>query len=333
MNDKIKVLQELLLKPKSIAVLMHPNPDGDTIGASLALSSVLRKMGNSVMTVSVDVLPYDLNWLPEVSSVFVYERKKKTIDEFLSTADLCFCVDFNTPKRLNALENSLRQSPAKHILIDHHLMPDVDFFDLLFSEVEMSSTSELMFILLKAMNLDKLLDTNSATCLFVGIMTDTGSFSYSCNAPETFEHAAQLIRYGLDVKKIHDLVYNDSPEDRLRLIGFSINEKLVVNRNSKFAYISLGQEDLKRFNERPGFTEGLANLALSIEGVELSALITQKNDHVKFSFRSKGNLDVNVLARKHFNGGGHKNASGGKLFCSMEEAIKIAEEAALDAQI
>ena len=325
-KDKINELKSLLSVPKNIAVLMHPNPDGDTIGASLAWSRILRKMGHTVMPVSVDVLPYDLHWLPEINQVMLYDRKAPKIDEFLQAADLVFSIDFNTPKRLNQLENSLRNSPAKQILIDHHLMPDTDFYHLLFSEVEMSSTSELLFVLIKSLDYKEFIDQDVASLIFVGIMTDTGSFSYSCNSPETFEHTAELIRFGLNVKAIHDRVYNDNPEDRLRLLGYSINNKLAVNKEKKSAYISLTQNELRQFNEKPGFTEGLVNMALSVEGVLFAALLIEKNKYIKLSFRSKGELDVNRIAREFFNGGGHKNASGGKLFMDMDKSLKLLED-------
>jgi phosphoesterase RecJ-like protein len=216
------------------------------------------------------------------------------------------------------------------VLIDHHLMPDTDFFDLLFSEIEISSTSELLFVLIHKLGFENLMDKDIANNIFIGIMTDTGSFSYSCNSPETFEHTAQLIRYGLNVKEVHDKVYNDNPEDRLRLMGFSINEKLIVKKEFSSAYISLTQNELKQFNEKPGFTEGLVNLALSVEGVQFAAMMTEKNDFIKFSFRSKGGIDVNSIAREFFNGGGHKNASGGKLYIKMEDAIQLVEKVMIE---
>ena len=329
-RNNIEILKENLSIPQKIAVIMHPNPDGDTIGASIAWSLILKKLGHNVMTISVDPLPYDMLWLPGVSDVVIFERKHALVNEFLSLAKTTFCIDFNTPKRLNNLEKAIRESKSTKVLIDHHLMPDAEFFDLMFSEINISSTSELLFILLKEMGYSSLIDKDIANNIFIGIMTDTGSFSYSCNSPETFENTAQLIRFGLNVKEVHDKIYNDNPEDRLRLMGFSINEKLIVKNEHFSSYISLTKEELKMFNEKPGFTEGLVNLALSVEGVQFAVMMTEKNDYIKFSFRSKGNFDVNMVAREFFNGGGHKNASGGKLYITMKEAISLVEKVMLE---
>jgi phosphoesterase RecJ-like protein len=323
--EKIAQFEQMIDKASNIALIMHANPDGDTIGSAVGLYHLLNKLDKQVSVISTNRFADFYSFLPGINAVQIFDYNQKRVKNTLHDADLIFCMDFNAAHRVGKLEEVLNQTLAAKILIDHHLAPDESFFDLMFSQPGKSSTAELLFEIIIATKYSDLMDKAAATNLFVGIMTDTGSYSYACNDPRTFELSAQLIRYGLDVKKINDLVYNNSSEERLRLLGFAISEKLVSFPQYKAAYFSLSIEELKRFNEKPGFTEGIVNYGLAIKGIDFSTLITEKEDIVKLSFRSKGNLNVNRFARDHFDGGGHVNAAGGRSYSSLEETIKKLE--------
>jgi len=323
--EKITQFESLIDQADILSILMHANPDGDTMGSALALYNVLVKTSKKINVISTNHFADFYRFLPSTGKIQVFDSNNKKVKSLLAEADLVFCMDFNAAHRTGKLENTLNQSIAPKILIDHHLFPDENFFDLMFSEPGKSSTSELLFEILTESKYKDMIDKNAATNIFVGIMTDTGSFSHSCNDPRTFETAAKLIQYGLDVKQINDMVYNNSSEDRLRLLGYAISEKLVSFPAFKAAYFSLTQAELKRFKERPGFTEGIVNYGLAIKGIDFSALLTEKEDLVKISFRSKANLNVNRFARDHFNGGGHINAAGGRSYESLDATIKKLE--------
>jgi phosphoesterase RecJ-like protein len=323
--EKIQQFEAMIEGAERICIMMHANPDGDTIGSSLALSHILSNAGKQNFTVSTDSLADFYKFLPGADNINVYHKNAHAVSDILHDADLIFCMDFNAAHRTGKLEEVLNQTTAPKIMIDHHLFPDENFFNLMFSKPGISSTAELLYEVIIASKYKPHLDKNGAECIFVGILTDTGSFSHSCNDPRTFEISAELIRYGLDVKAINDLVYNNSSEQRLRLLGYAISEKLVYRPESKAAYFSLSIEELKRFKEEPGFTEGIVNYGLAIRGVDFAALITEKEDVVKLSFRSKANLNVNRFARDHFDGGGHVNAAGGRSYVSLQETIEKLE--------
>jgi len=319
--EKIAQFEQMIDKANNIAILMHANPDGDTIGSALGLYHLLKKTDKKLSLISTNYFADFYSFLPGANAIQIFDYNQKRVKNSVHEADLIFCMDFNAAHRVGKLEEVLNQAIAPKVLIDHHLFPDENFFDLMFSQPGKSSTAELLFEIIDASNYHSFLDKDAATNIFVGIMTDTGSFSHSCNDPQTFEISAKLIRFGLDVKKINDLVYNNSSEERLRLLGYAISEKLVSFQEYNAAYFSLSMDELKRFNEKAGFTEGIVNYGLAIKGVDFSALITEKPDVVKLSFRSKGNLNVNRFARDHFDGGGHVNAAGGRSYVTLEETI------------
>lgn len=283
-------------------------------------------MGKQAQVVCPNPIPDFIQWMHNIDTVIVHDREGRKVQRLVENADLIFAMDFNAPHRTSNIEKSMTETKAKKVLIDHHLFPDEDYFDLMFSFPKKSSTSELLFDILRASNYKKYINKEIATHIFVGLMTDTGSFAYNCNQPETFEAAAELIRYGVEVKRTHDLIYNNNSIDRLRALGYSISEKLRVFPEQNAAYISLSAEDLTRYGNGEGLTEGIVNYALSIKGICFAALLTEKGDKIKISFRSKGTYDVNAFARKYFEGGGHHNAAGGKSFLSLEKTEKKLEE-------
>jgi phosphoesterase RecJ-like protein len=322
----ISEIRELLEKSRNILVTTHTNPDGDAIGTSLALYHYLRSKGKKADLVVPNSYPEFISWLPGNEYIINFEKERKRSLDLLESADLIFCLDYNAIKRSGNLQDVLPGTDATKIMIDHHPEPAEEDFDYLYSTTETSSSSELLFTFLKELDPDFLPDKPIATCLFVGIMTDTGSFSFACNRPETFMITARLLETGIDAEHIHRMVYDTFSEDRLRLLGYSLAEKLVVKPEFAAAYISLSREDLNKFNFQVGDTEGLVNYALSIKGIVLAVLLTEKNGRIRLSFRSKGDFSVNKLAREHFNGGGHKNAAGGDSYESLQKTIKKLEK-------
>jgi phosphoesterase RecJ-like protein len=326
MQERFSLIQlipvkDLLQVPKRIAITTHHRPDGDAIGSSLGLYNFLLKKGHSVSVITPSDYPDFLQWMSGNDKVLNYESRKEIADEKISKAEIIFCLDFNRIDRVEKMEKALRKSAATKILIDHHLQPE-NVFQHVFSYPESCATCELVFQFIISMGDVELIDKNIAACLYAGIMTDTQSFRFENMRAETHRIVAQLIERGAVNYKIHESVYDNSTEDRLRLLGHCLKDKLVVLREYNTAYISLSQEELDKYNFQSGDSEGVVNYALSIEGIRLAAFAAPRDGSVKISFRSKGDFSVNELAAKQFEGGGHKNAAGGKTNLSLEETIK-----------
>ena len=318
-KNKIIQLEQMIAKADKITLCTHQSPDADTIGSALALRNVLLQMNKSVKVVCPNVTPDFLSWMPGVDSILVHDHEGKKVKNAVMEADLLFAMDFNAPHRTANVEKLMVESKATKVLIDHHLFPDEDYFDLMFSFPKKSSTSELLFEILYNSNFKEYINKEIATNIFVGLMTDTGSFAYSCDDAATFETAAKLIGYGVKVKETHDIVFNNNSIDRLRILGLGINDNLRVFMDKKAAYISFSKEEINQFGDKEGLTEGIVNYALSIKGIDFAALLTEKGDKIKMSFRSKKDFNVNAFAREYFEGGGHYNAAGGKSFLSLED--------------
>ncbi len=324
--NKIKQLELMVSEAQNITLCTHTSPDADTIGSALALRNVLLQMNKNVKVVCPNVAPDFISWLPGIENILIHDNEGKEVQEAVVNCDLLFAMDFNAPHRTSNIEKYMLDTKGKKILIDHHLFPEENYFDLMFSFPEKSSTSELLFDILDVSSFSKYINKEIAECIFVGLMTDTGSFAYSCDSPETFETAAKLIRHGVKVKEIHDRVFNNNTIDRLRILGLGINERLKVFPENNSAYISFSKEDLDSFGDKEGLTEGIVNYALSIKGIGFATLLTEKGDKIKMSFRSKKEFNVNQFARENFEGGGHHNAAGGKSFLSLEETQQKLEK-------
>ncbi len=308
-------------KKQLITIVVHANPDGDAIGSALGLYAWMTDHGFSrVYVVAPNPYASFLHWMPGNDHVIVAEEDKNQALELISTAKLLICLDFNGMGRTGELEEHMKASMAAKIMIDHHPDPANDF-DLVISDTGVSSTAELLYECLAGLSGQEAISLAVAQCLYAGIVTDTGSFSYGCNSPRTYEIVARLIEKGVDGAHIHRLIYSTYSEDRMRLLGFCLSDKLKVVKEADTAYISLSENELMRFNHREGDTEGIVNYALNIENIRLAALFTEKEDYVKVSLRSIGDLDANEFARSHFNGGGHKNAAGGKSFASLQDTL------------
>ena len=323
MNQQIIVnIREQILQAINIVIVTHTNPDGDAVGSSLGFYLFLLKFNpNAKIKVIVpNDFPSFLKWMPANKGILIYQGNEKAAILEIEEADLCFCLDFNSLKRTDKLSSFLEVSKAYKILIDHHPQPDTNF-DIMISNIASSSTSELIYDVINALSGIQIIDKEIASCLYAGIMTDTGSFSYSCRRPETYLIVAELIRKGIDSELIHRRIYDTYSENRMRLLGFCLSERMKVLNDLHTAYIFLTQDDLNRFNHQNGDTEGVVNYALSIEGIVLAVLFTEKEDKIRISMRSKGEFSVNDFARSHFQGGGHKNASGGDSFISMKDTL------------
>jgi phosphoesterase RecJ-like protein len=319
-RDSLTELQNLLETSGPLLITTHYNPDGDALGASLAWLHFLRSRGKAVNLIVPNDFPDFLGWMPGIDQALIYFHHRHQADRLLAEAEMIFCLDFNTFSRVDLFTKELTQSSGKKILIDHHPDPAAEF-DLYFSVTETSSTAELIYDLINDIGTVEEITKPIADCIYVGIMTDTGSFSYACNYPETYEAVAQLVRSGVDCESIHRLVYDTYAESRIRLLGYCLSERMVVLDEFATAYIWLSIDDLNQFNFKPGDTEGVVNYALSIKGIVFAALFTEKKDKVRISFRSKGDFSVNEFAKTLYSGGGHRNASGGDSLLPLEETL------------
>ncbi|MFH1297970.1 MAG: bifunctional oligoribonuclease/PAP phosphatase NrnA [Bacteroidota bacterium] len=320
-NTDFSKIRDLLALPQNILLTTHTNPDGDAIGSCLAFFWYLSRKGHTVWMMVPDPFPSFLAWLPGAEKILVFSREKEQCLRAIAEATAVFSLDYNDLDRLRDACKPVQQSSATKIVLDHHLYP-ANHYDMSISVVDISSTSELIFDFILAMGDEQLIDRTIAEALYTGIVTDTGSFSYSCNRVRTYEVTAALFRHGIDGEHIHRLIYGTYSEWRLRLLGYSLSEKLVVLPEFHTAYISLSADDLDRFQYQIGDTEGVVNYALSMEGINLAALFSERDHSIRISFRSKGNFSVDQFARNHFDGGGHANASGATSYISMEETVQ-----------
>ena len=322
-HKQIESLKEMLAQPRlRIVILSHTNPDGDAVGSSLAWAEVLRARGHEVTCVVPNKYPYFLDWMPGIEEVVVFKtdtegRAVKAIAE----ADVLFCLDFNAVSRLEILSETIQgNTTARRVLIDHHLQPD-EGFDIVFSHPESSSTCFLVYCLVEAMYGTGAITRRMGELLYVGMMTDTGNFAFSHLTPELFRAVAVLLEKGISIPEIHNSVYNAYTEGRARLFGYAINRKMALIEDGTVAYMSLLESEMRRFQFQQGDSEGFVNYALTIKKVKMSAMFLAHRKFIRISLRSRGDVDVTLFARKSFNGGGHKNAAGGKSFLSMEETI------------
>lgn len=320
--QNIQSFQEFLSVPRKVLVIPHFKPDADALGSSLGLAGYFKKKGHLVQVISPSDYPDFLTWLPGNADVQVFTKEKiKDFEKTTVGSDLICCLDFSSLKRINELGELVEKSPAKKLLIDHHLEPE-DFADFAQWDGTAASTAELVYSLIHDLHDEAFVDQDIANCLYAGLMTDTGGFRHSNTSKKVFETAAALVTHGADPARVSKLIYDTNTLERMRLMGFVLNEKLQVLPEYRTAYIALRIEDLKKYSSQTGDTEGLVNFGLSVKGVRLAVLISERKENVKLSFRSLGDFSVNDFARKHFEGGGHKNAAGGQTTLSFDETLK-----------
>ncbi len=316
-----RLLDYLADKNQHITIIVHTNPDGDAIGSALGLYDFFKVMDFvNVSVVSPNAYASFLQWMPNNDVVINATEQPQLAYGAITDASLIFCLDFNGFSRVDHLEDVLAGAKANKILIDHHPQPEGGF-DLVFSDTSVSSTAELVYEVIKAIGYEESIGLSAAQCLYAGIVTDTGSFSFACNNPRTYEITAKLIHKGVDGALIHRLIYSTYSAQRMRLLGYCLSEKLIVLDEYRTAYISLTKHELQQFDHQEGDTEGIVNFALGIEGIQMAAMFIEKDDCIKLSLRSTDHIDVNTFAREYYNGGGHKNAAGGKSFLNMYNTL------------
>jgi len=320
--EDLSTLESLLSKPQSIVIVPHKNPDGDAIGSCLGLHLFLQQRGLQSKVVAPNDFPKFLKWMPGAEHIVVHEKENQEAEKLLSEASLIFTLDFNDFSRVGPnMEKSLARSKARFVMIDHHQQPS-DYATATFSNVEKSSTCEMVYDLIEAMNGTAQLTPEIATNLYTGIMTDTGSFKYRSTTSATHTAAAKLIERGADNMAIHQHVFDSNSPSRLHLLGVAL-QNMVISPEYRTAYITLSQEELDTHNFKKGDTEGFVNYGLTLEGIIFAVIFIENKDEgiIKISFRSIGDFSVNQFARNHFNGGGHDNAAGGRSDVSLPETV------------
>ncbi len=322
MNDKdIHEIKELLSSSKNIVITTHKNPDGDAIGSTLALHQYLSALGHNSKVITPNEYPEFLKWIPEEDSILKFDNGNKTAISEIEKADIIFTLDFNHLSRSGEMESTLAKSEATFIMIDHHQQPDT-YAKYVYSDTAMCSTCQMIYHFIEKMNdIDKI-TPEIATCIYVGIMTDTGSFRFRSTTSTTHRVVADLIDKGADNTSIHERIYDSNTLSRLRLQGIALNN-LKVLPEYKTAYITMSQKELDQNSFKKGDTEGFVNLGLSIEGIKFALIFIENKGEgiIKISLRSKGGFSVNEFSRNHFEGGGHHNAAGGKSNLSLSDTI------------
>ncbi|MBQ5980632.1 MAG: DHH family phosphoesterase [Prevotella sp.] len=328
-EQEAATFQELIAASVHIVICCHKSPDGDALGAMLAWGEYLRLQGKEALMVVPDAFPDYLRWLPNVEKVVRYDKHQERVDASLKEADLVFCLDFNTTDRVESMKESLDASSAKKVMIDHHLEPNIPNA-MIISRPEMCSTCELMFQLLWQLGKFEEMNRKIAACIYCGMMTDTGGFTFNSTRPEIFFIISQLLTKGINKDKIYRNVYNNYSSWAIRLRGYILYNKMNVIDHLHASYFVLTRQEMERFHFMKGDAEGLVNIPLQIKGMKLSISLREDNQRenlVWVSLRSVDDFPCNKMAAEFFNGGGHLNASGGKLFCSVGEAEKIVREA------
>ncbi|MAZ29399.1 MAG: DHH family phosphoesterase [Cytophagaceae bacterium] len=320
-NAEADKLKELLNAPKKIAIIPHKNPDGDAMGSTLGLRRFLIKKGHDATVVSPNDYPEFLKWLPDEGTVIKHDLQPEIAAKTIENADLIFTLDFNHFSRCGDLQPLLEKSSAPFIMIDHHQQPN-DYAMVTYSDVSICATSQMVYHALEALGGLDMIDKDIATCLYTGIMTDTGSFKFSSTTATTHRVIAHLIEHGANNTQIHEDIYDTSSHNRLKLLGVALNNLVYLNEYNT-AYITLAQEELDANGFEKGDTEGFVNYGLSLKGARMAIIFIENKQEgiVKISLRSKGDFSVNELSRKHFHGGGHTNAAGGKSDRSLKDTV------------
>ena len=311
-----------------IVIVSHVSPDGDAIGSSLGLYHFLDSQEKTVNVIVPNAFPDFLRWMPGSKDILLYDRYKDFADKLIAEADVICCLDFNALKRIDDMADAVAASPARKIMIDHHLYPE-DFCKIVMSYPKISSTSELIFRLICRMGYFSDISKEGAECIYTGMMTDTGGFTYNSNNREIYFIISELLSKGIDKDDIYRKVYNTYSESRLRLMGFILYEKMVVYPEFCSALITLTNAEQQRFNYVKGDSEGFVNIPLSVKNIRFSAFLREDRDAgmIKISLRSVGDFPCNKIASEYFNGGGHLNASGGEFYGSMSEAVDLFKRA------
>ena len=326
--ENIQAFRALLASPKKVVIVTHFKPDADALGSSLGLAGYLRKKGHTVQVITPSDYPDFLAWMPGNHHVLAVARDAQQTGDptlgkaarHLADADVVFCLDFSSLKRIQDLEEPVRKATAVKVMIDHHLEPE-SFAQFTSWDVSSASTAGLVFELIEQLGDGHLVDAEVATCLYAGLMTDTGGFRHNNTHHREFAIASRLVQAGANPHDIAKKIYDTNTLERLRLTGYVLAQKLKVLPEFNTAYMTLSRDELKEYGAQTGDTEGLVNYGLSIKGVKLSVLMYDRGDEIKLSLRSLGTFSVNEMARKHFEGGGHRNASGGTTRLTLQQTL------------
>ena len=333
-SEEVQRAADLLRDARNIVIVTHMAPDGDAMGSALAMYHYVvdRCAERNVSLLVPNAFPAFFNWMPGVANIVVYETQAEQGNALLAQADLFVCTDFNDPKRIGPVGEKMMANPCPKIMIDHHLNP-TDFANVAFSHPELTSASETVYRLLRQMTDGPWLTTEIATCIYTGLMTDTGNFSFNSTSCELYEIIAELVRAGVQKDEIYNAVFNQYTTDRVRLMGYALYRKMRIYPDYHLALITLSADELDQYHYKVGDTEGLVNMPLQISDVYYSVFMREERPkpgtpkpRIRLSFRSQGDRPVNVWANEVFHGGGHANASGGELFGFLAQAVKLFEQ-------
>ena len=324
-EKELAIFSDRIKMSENIVIIHHYNPDGDAIGSSLGLYNALKQTDKNVTVISPTFYPDNLKWLPGAKDMKVLGKKTQSDPTILDGADMIICVDMNARKRVGAIQPQFDKSNAFKALLDHHPYTET-FTDVTIADTSYSSACELVFEFIENSYLKQYLNKDVVTCLYTGILTDTGSFQYSSSNPNLFRVVGKIMEFGIDKNKIYNRLFNAWSEDRIRFMGFVTCSRMVVMPEYKTAYIYITAADRRKYNEKFGDTENFVNIPMQIEGIIFTAIFIERDNFIKTSFRSKGTFDVNEVSAKHFNGGGHVNASGGESYDTLENVCKKFEE-------
>lgn len=325
-EDLIHKVQKEIDKAETMVIVVHVGPDGDAMGSALGLWHYLMTIDKEPQVIVPTAFPDFLAWMPGTDKILVYENDKQKCDEIIAATDLIFTLDFNVLNRLAGMEQVIKDAVAPKILVDHHLHPG-NYAKVTISYPEISSTSELIFRLICRLGDFSKINLACAECIYTGMMTDTGAFTYNSNKPEIYSIVYELIKLGVDKDDIYRRVFNTYSAHRMRLMGYALYQKMKIYPENKAALITLSLDELKEFNFKNGDAEGLVNMPLSIDGVLFSVFMREDPDKIKISLRSQGTFPANKVSADLFNGGGHLNAAGGESYTTLEEAVRKFEEA------
>lgn len=321
----LQEFKQLMSQPKKVVIVTHFKPDADALGSSLGLAAFLKLKGHQVKVITPSDYPEFLGWMPGHADVLAVEKnvpkKLELAEDHISKADVIFCLDFSILNRIDALEAPVRRAQAIKVMIDHHLAPE-DFAAFSKWDVQSASTTGLIFELIEELGDKHLINADIASCLYAGLMTDTGGFRHNNTRYNEFLIASELVSAGANPHEVAKNIYDTNSIERLRLTGYVLSKKLKVLPDFCTAYMTLTSQELNKFSSQTGDTEGLVNYGLSIKGIKFSVLMYDRGEEIKLSLRSLGNFNVNEIARKYFDGGGHRNASGGTSKLSMEKTIE-----------
>jgi phosphoesterase RecJ-like protein len=321
-KEEIESINQLLANPKKIAIIPHRSPDGDAMGSTLALYHFLLKDGHQPVVIAPNDFPEFLAWLPSSDQVLIYENEKEKTTQILNECDIIFTLDFNALHRTGEMEKVLSQLQAPFIMIDHHQSPE-NYATYTYSDTQFGSTCEMIYNFISLLDKKNQIDKTIATCIYTGILTDSGSFRFPKTTGTTHRIVADLIDLGVENTNIPTWLFDNNSYNSIQLLGRALQNMIVIPEY-KTAYIVLSQKELDEFKYQKGDTEGIVNYGLSIKGIHLAAIFIEHRDEniIKISFRSQGDFDVNQFARNHFNGGGHINAAGGKSYENMHETVR-----------